>query len=131
MAQQYIKSVPGLIVTKPQASSLPTPALATDGESIASWSAPGTQFTPTALVTITANGTCSLTGATLYGYEPTKAQWFALGTLNGGASIALTSTVGYAQTFSMPAVFTALAVGATVSANNVGYDFMPVETYNV
>lgn len=126
-----IQPVTGLLKDKAAAAALAVPATASDGVDVSTWR---TGSTPLgfvqALIAIDSDASTTLTSPTLYGYGPYgpsgASQWFVIGTLNGGTAIALTAAVGFAQMFQFPCVFTRLAVGATVSAGNVGYTATPV-----
>lgn len=120
-----------LLKSVAQAATLPTPSDANSGTSISSWHTGGvSQGFGEALIGLTADGAATVTSPKLYGYGPYGAAgaegWFLIGDLNSGTAISLTATVGYSQIMQFPGVFTRLAVGGTVSANNVGYTFTPI-----
>lgn len=111
---------------KAGATALPAPSGATDGVDVTSWNVNGAGY-PKAYVALTADGAATVTSPVLYGLEPVTGLWCQIGQLNEGASISLTATLGYAETFDLPTVFTRLAVGGTVSAGNVGYTMVPIK----
>lgn len=125
-----MQPVHGLLVEKAAAAALSAPSASTDGVDITGWrqysSAAGHTV---AVLAIDSSTTTTLTSPTLYGYGPygpaAASQWFSLGTLNSGSSIALTAGVGFAQVIQFPCAFTRLAIGATVSAGDVGYTLTP------
>src|SRR5690348_11987821 len=114
---KYIQPIPGLAVTKAKAASLPAPAVATDGVSINTtpniWAPRGGAGYPDAAIEISADGNCTLTSASLWGLSVVTGIWCFIANLNNGSAITLTTTRNYVQQFTMPTVFTALALVGT------------------
>jgi hypothetical protein len=128
----YIQSVIGLAVTKAAAATLPAPTDTTvpiaDGVDIRTWKPRSGAGYPAANVTLFADGAATLTNPELWGYEPTHGRWGFISSLNGGTAITLTTVRSFYQQINLPTMFDYLAVVGTVSANNVGYQLMPISS---
>ena len=126
----YIQPVHGLRQDKALAATLPTPSTATDGVDITKWRPFSGMGYTKCVVTLLADAAVTVTSATLYGYGPygigATNVWVAIGALNSGSTISLTSTAGWADDIDLPSVFDRLAVGGTVSGGNAGYTVTPL-----
>jgi hypothetical protein len=131
----YMSVASSLLIEKAQAAALAAPSAAGDGIDITTWDVRVGAVTAQsgyiqAVLALTASGAATLTTPKLYGYGPYgvlgAAAWFIIGDLNAGTAISLTATVGFSQIVQFPCVFTRLAIGGTVSANNIGYTATPL-----
>lgn len=130
----YIQLIDGLRTAKDAAATLGTPSTDAHGINIKPWRTLATpkSFTQ-AVIALSADATSNITSPVLYGYGPltsATAQWFVIGSLNSGTTIALTLTMGFSQILQFPTVFTRLAVGGTPSAGNVIYAATPIMVEN-
>lgn len=132
MAEQRSVKLSSLAVTVASAAaSLPVPSgapLQAVLDAFEAWES-GTYTPKFATVSIDAAGAGSISaGATLYGWDATDGIQRAIATLNGGAAIALTATVGYEERLNDVAFFDALTVSGTVVGTTVTVKFTPIET---
>lgn len=114
------------------AAALAAPAAAGDGFDISAlWPSAGGQEWPEAFVVqIIGGGALNLTVAQLCGWDPKSGAgtgaWFNIADLNGGATIALTATLGWERPFTMVAGITRLCLVGTLSASTVSAWAIPI-----
>lgn len=124
----YIYPITALALTKAVAATLPAPTATTDGLHIITWRPRSGAGYPIANITLFADGAATVSNAELWGYEPTHGRWGFIASLAGGSNITLSAVRSYYEQINLPCVFDYLCVVGTISANNVGYQMMPISS---
>jgi hypothetical protein len=116
------------------AATLPAPTTVAHGGDISSWRMEGRararkRSSRLALILIDGGGTLNLTASELLGWDDGAAtpSWRFLSTLNGGSTISLATTRGFASRLIDVGLYGRLAVQGTLSASTVTVWAVPVE----
>ena len=109
------------IILHPAATAaLAAPALASDGAHLKKWHTLSDVATSRLVeIAIDAAGAGSITAPYLCAYDDTAGKWRIIALLNGGNPIALTATLGWADTFSDIATYDRLALFGTLAGTTV------------
>lgn len=132
MAELLSQKLNDLAVTFADAvATLPVPSAdpsAVQQAAFAKWES-GRRTSKLATVSVDSDGTGSITGATLYGFDKSTSKWRSIGTLNATLTISLTAIVGFEELMSDVGIFVALAVAGTVVGGiNVTVIFTPISS---
>jgi len=114
------------VVIEAAATTLPAPTLATDGGDLTTWgSGPRTD---TAALTIDSDGTGTITGGYIAGYDAQDAKWRNIAPLDGGLTVSLTAGIGFERRLRDVGALDAIqVVGAVTGGITLAIAIKPIE----